>query len=224
MELPVRNIKGEQVDTVQVSDSLFDTAANAPVVHQAMVMYLANMRQGTHDTKTRSEVSGGGRKPWRQKYTGRARQGSTRSPQWRHGGIVFGPHPRSYRQAMPKKMRHLALCSVLSDKARGQKLVLVDNLDMAQAKTRDLAVALESLGIAGSALLVTQGKNEGLVRSARNLPQVYTLPVDLLNASILLKKESLVMTLDAVRRAETLWGKSEEPAEAPVDTSEGEEE
>lgn len=224
MELPVRNIKGEQVDTVQVSDSLFDAAANAPVVHQAMVMYLANMRQGTHSTKTRSDVSGGGRKPWRQKYTGRARQGSTRSPQWRHGGIVFGPHPRSYRQALPKKMRHLALRSVLSDKARGQKLVLVDNLDMAQAKTRDLVIMLESLGIAGSALLVTQGKNEGLVRSARNLPQVYTLPVDLLNASILLKKESLVMTLDAVRRAEDLWGKGEEPVEAPVETSEGAEE
>lgn len=214
MELPVKNIKGEQVDTVQVSDSLFGVAANAPVVHQAMVMYLANMRQGTHDTKTRSEVSGGGRKPWRQKYTGRARQGSTRSPQWRHGGIVFGPHPRSYRQAMPKKMRHLALRSVLSDKARRQKLVLVDSLDMAQAKTRDLAVALDNLGIAGSALLVTQGKNEGLVRSARNLPQVYTLPVDLLNAGILLKKESLVMTLDAVRRAEDLWGKSEKQAKA----------
>jgi large subunit ribosomal protein L4 len=205
MEFPVKNTKGEQVDTIQVADSVFSTPMNQAVVHQAMVSYHASLRQGTHSTKTRHEVSGGGRKPWKQKHTGRARQGSTRSPQWRHGGIVFGPHPRSYRVALPQKMRRQALLCVLSEKARSNKLTIVDKLTVEGAKSKEMVGTLKGLRIVGSTLIVTNGKDEMVARSARNLPGVFTLPVDLLNAGILLRKENLLMTTDAVRRAEALW-------------------
>lgn len=206
MELPVKNIKGEEVDTIQVSESLFDAPMNAALVHQVMVAYQANQRQGTHSTKTRSQVSGGGRKPWRQKHTGRARQGSTRSPQWRHGGVVFGPHPRDHRLGIPKKMRRQALRCVLSDKVRGEKLILVDQMDLSETKTKGMSQVLANLNASNSTLVVTSRKNEGVVRSARNLQKVFTLPVDLLSAGALLHRENLLMTVDAVRRAEELWG------------------
>lgn len=206
MELTVKNIKGEEVDTIQVSESLFNAPMNAALVHQVMVAYRANQRQGTHSTKTRSQVSGGGAKPWRQKHTGRARQGSTRSPQWRHGGVVFGPHPRDYRLGIPKKMRRQALRCVLSDKVRGEKLILVDQMDLSEAKTKGMSQALANLNASNSTLVVTSGKNEGVVRTARNLQKVFTLPVDLLSAGVLLHRENLLITVDAVRRAEELWG------------------
>lgn len=195
------------VDTVEVSDALFGVSMNQSLVHQALVMYQLNKRQGTHSTKTRSEVSGGGRKPWPQKYTGRARQGSIRSPQWRHGGVVFGPHPRSHRLAMPKRMRHLALKCVLSEKVRGDKLTLVDvdNLSMEAPSTKAMMRVLEDLGVATSTLIITSESQENVVRSAHNLKKVWTLPVSLINAEQLLKRDHIIMTLDAARKAEKLW-------------------
>lgn len=213
MKLAVKNIKGEEVDTLTVADSLFDAPMNAALLHQAMVMYQANSRQGTHDTKTRSEVAGGGRKPWRQKHTGRARHGSIRAPQWRHGGVVFGPHPRDHRLQMPRKMRHQALRCALSEKARRDKLVVVDSIELTEAKTKEMIEALKALEVKGSTLLVTNGKDEAAVRSSRNLSRVYTLPVNLLNAEVLLHRETVVMTVDAVKKAEELWAMEAAPSE-----------
>ena len=205
MELPIRNSRGEVIDTAQVSDALFGVPINRAVLHQAHVMYQLNKRQGTQSTKTRAQVSGGGRKPWPQKYTGRARQGSIRSPQWRHGGIVFGPQPRDHRVDMPKKMRHLALKCVLSDKVRADKLILLDELTMDGPSTKSMVATLGNLGVTSSTLIVTGVPQEDVMRSARNLKKVWTLPVSLINAEHLLQRDSVIMTLDAVRKAEELW-------------------
>ena len=205
MQLLVKNINGEQVETVEVSDSLFGVPMNDVLVHQAMVMYQMNRRQGTHSTKTRTEVSGGGRKPWAQKYTGRARQGSIRSPQWRHGGVVFGPHPRDHRLDMPKKMRNLALRCVLSDKARKDKLFLLDGLSLDKPSTKSMIEILNNLGVDASTLIVTADSEPNVTRSAGNLKKVWTLPVALINAEQLLKRDSVIMTLEAARKAEALW-------------------
>ena len=205
MQVPVKNTKGETVDTLKVSDYLFGSPMNQGMVYQAMIMYRANHRQGTHNTKTRSEVSGGGRKPWRQKYINRARQGSIRSPQWRHGGVVFGPKPRDYRQDMPKKMRHLALRCMLSDKLRQGKLVLMDNLTLPAPKTKEMAQVLTALNMNSSALVVTRKPDNDVIRASRNLKEIRTLPVDLINAGELLAKDNLLMTVEAVQRAEELW-------------------
>ena len=217
MEIPVTNVRGDIVDRAQVSDALFGAPMNHAVVHQALVMYQQNKRQGTHSTKTRAHVSGGGRKPWPQKGTGRARQGSIRSPQWRHGGVVFGPHPLDHRITMPRKMRHIALRAVLSEKVRQDKLILLDSLSMEAPSTRGLVNILENLGVMASALIVTGESQEGVVRSARNLQKIWTLPASLLNAEQLLKWDSVIMTLEAVRRAEELWG-SEAPSRGPRDS------
>ena len=205
MELPVRNIKGEPIDTAQVSDALFGVPMNNALVHQALVMYQLNKRQGTHSTKTRSQVSGGGRKPWPQKYTGRARQGSIRAPHWRHGGVAFGPHPRDHRVDMPKRMRHLALKCVLSEKVRQNSLILLDDLSLDTPSTKAMIKILADLGATRSALIVTGEPQHNVVLSAHNLQKVWTLPVSLINAEQVLKRESLIITLDAVRRAEELW-------------------
>ena len=202
MEIPVKNQQGETVKTVEINDAVFAVPMNQALVHQALVTYLLNKRQGTHDTKTRAEVSGGGRKPWIQKHTGRARQGSTRSPQWRHGGVVFGPHPRSYRRVLTRRMRRQALKCVLSDKARQQRLVFVDSLDTVNGKTRSMVELLNSLGISGSALMVTRESTQQVVRAAHNLKKVWTLPVNQLNAQELLSRETVIMTLEAARWAE----------------------
>ena len=171
-----------------------------------MVGQLANKRQGTAKVKTRSEVAGGGAKPRPQKYTGRARQGSIRSPLWRGGGVVFGPTPRSYRQRTPKRMKRQAIKIVLSDKAREQKLLVVDELSIDGAKTKQLAQALSALQVESSALLVGDEMNENVVRAAANIQKVRTLPVALLNAVDILNSGQVVMTVDAVRKAEELWG------------------
>ena len=202
MEIPVKNQQGNTVDTVDVDDGVFSVPMNQALVHQALVIYQGNKRQGTHDTKTRAQVSGGGRKPWIQKHTGRARQGSIRAPHWRHGGVAFGPHPRSYRRALPRRMRRMALKCVLSDKARQQKLVCLDSTSTVDGKTKSMVGLLANLGVNGSALVVTGGPDEAVVRAAHNLKKVRTLPVNLLNAQELLDKETVVMTLDAVRWAE----------------------
>lgn len=202
MQVVVKNQAGVQVENIDLNDAVFDVPMNPTLVHQAMVIYQSNRRQGTHDTKTRAEVSGGGRKPWIQKHTGRARQGSTRAPQWRHGGVVFGPHPRSYRKSLPKRMKRQALRCVLSDKARSSRLVCLDSLDGIDGKTRSMAGLLDRLNISGSALLVTHGTDQNVVRAAGNLKKVYTLPVNQLNAEALLARDTVVLTVEAARWAE----------------------
>lgn len=204
MEVPVRNLSGETVGRIQVSDDLFGVTFHEAVVHQAMVRQLANQRAGTHDTKTRGEVSGGGRKPWSQKGTGRARAGSTRSPLWRHGGIVFGPHPRSYRQRLPRKMRRLALRSLLSSKVAEDRLIVVENLDI-QPKTKEMARTLQTLGVQRTALVVTRESTLNVKLAAGNLPGIKAVAAPYLNVVDLLNHDHLVMTVDAVRRAEELW-------------------
>jgi large subunit ribosomal protein L4 len=204
MEVQIRNLKGEVVDTAEVNDGVFAVPMNQSLVHQALVMYQQNRRQGTHQTKTRAYVSGGGRKPWPQKYTGRSRQGSIRSPQWRHGGVAFGPHPRDYRKQMPKKMRRMALKCVLSEKVRGGRLIILDDLSLDAPRSKAMKEILGNLGVGASALVVTEEPQVNVVRSARNLPRIWTLPVALLNAEQVLKQEKLVITLDALRKAEEL--------------------
>ena len=206
MKLDVRNMNGAVVDSVEVLDDVFDAPMNSALVHQVMVGQLANKRQGTAKVKTRSEVAGGGAKPRPQKYTGRARQGSIRSPQWRGGGVVFGPTPRSYRQRTPKRMKRQAIKIVLSDKARGQQLIVLDSLEIAEAKTKRMAQVLSALEVNSSVLLVGDTITDDVVRAVRNIPKARTLPVSLLNAVDLLNANKVVMTVDAVRKAEEIWG------------------
>lgn len=206
MKLDVRNMSGAVVDSVEALDDVFDAPMNSALLHQVMVGQLANKRQGTAKVKTRSEVAGGGAKPRPQKYTGRARQGSIRSPQWRGGGVVFGPTPRSYRQRTPKRMKRQAIKIVLSDKVRERQLVVVDEFRLSDGKTKQMAQALKALEVDSSALLVGDEMNPGVVRAARNIPKVRTLPVSALNAVDVLNAKKVVMTVDAVRRAEELWG------------------
>ena len=202
MQIAVRNQSGDTVENIELDDLVFNAPMNRSLVHQAMVIYQSNRRQGTHDTKTRAEVSGGGRKPWIQKHTGRARQGSTRSPHWRHGGVAFGPHPRSYRKSLPKRMRRAALRCVLSEKARNDRIVCLDSMDGVDGKTRSMAGLLSRLNVSGSALIVTLGADPEVVQAAGNLKKIYTLPVNQLNAETLLSKDTLIMTVEAARWAE----------------------
>jgi len=206
MRLRLRNAQGEVVDDIDVRDDVFGVPMNKALVHQVLVAQLANARQGTAATKTRGRVSGGGAKPRAQKGTGRARQGTIRSPIWRGGGIVFGPVPRSYRQATPKRMRRRALLAVLSDKAREDQIVVLDELVMDEPKTGEMAKVLAALGVDASALLVLDGVDESVRRCARNIPRARLLPADLLNTRDLLNHRKIVMTLSAVRRAESVWG------------------
>ena len=205
MEVPVKNQNGETIDTIELNDEVFNAPMNQALVHQAVVIYQGNKRQGTHSTKTRAEVSGGGRKPWIQKHTGRARQGSIRSPQWRHGGVVFGPHPRDYRKSLPKQLRRQAVRCVLSEKARRGNLICVDSMDSLDGKTRSMVSLLNNLGISKSALVVTNGTDANLVLAAHNIKGVWTMPINLLNANDLLRRETLIMTVDAVKEAEEIW-------------------
>lgn len=202
MQVAVKNQSGETVESIDLNDLVFNVPMNRSLVHQAMVIYQSNRRHGTHDTKTRAEVSGGGRKPWIQKHTGRARQGSTRSPHWRHGGVAFGPHPRSYRKALPKRMRRAALRCVLSEKARNDRILCLESMDAIDGKTKSMTGLLQRLNVSGSALIVTLGSDPEVVQAASNIQKVYTLPVNQLNAETLLSKDVLVITLDAARWAE----------------------
>ena len=206
MQVSVYNVAGEVVDSIEVSDYVFDVPFNQAVVHQAVVRQQANARQGTHKTKTRSEVSGTTRKMYRQKGTGNARAGSRRSPLRRGGGVIFGPRPRSYRQAMPKKMRRLALRCVLSAKARGEELIVLEQLKLDEPKTREMERILTALGVESSALVVTSEPEENVVKSARNLSGIKIMHASLLNAVDILSSKMLLMTVEAVRKAEELWG------------------
>jgi large subunit ribosomal protein L4 len=197
----VVNVKGQKVGELALSDAVFGVESNEGLVHEAVVAYLASQRAGTHDTKTRGEVRGGGRKPWRQKGTGRARQGSIRAPQWPGGGTVFGPTPRSYAYKLPKKMRRLALKSALSAKVKAEEIVVLDDLALAEAKTKEMAAVLGALG-AAQALVVTSAPNETVELAARNLPGVKTAAADGLNVYDVLAHDRLVITKDAVAKVE----------------------
>ncbi len=206
MNIEVRNIKGESTEEVEIQDEVFGVPMNSSLVHQVIVGQLANKRQGTAKVKTRSEVSGGGRKPWPQKHTGRSRQGSIRSPLWKGGGVTFGPSPRSYRQRTPRKMRQAAIRMTLSDKARAGSLIVLDSLVLDSPKTKDFVAMMQALGVERSILLVGDGAEHGVLRAGRNVQGVDMLPADLLNAVDVLNHRTLIMTLDAVRKAEALWG------------------
>ena len=206
MKLQIKNIQGENTGDMEVRDDVFGVPVKSALVHQVMVGQLANKRQGTAKTKTRSEVSGGGAKPRPQKHTGSSRQGTIRSPVWVGGGRAFGPSPRSYRKRTPKKMRRLALLSVLSDKARHSDLLLLDSLELKEGKTKEIVSILSALNISNSALIVTDGPNKKLVQSAGNVGGIRTLPVQVLNTLELLNKKQLIITVDAVKRIEELWG------------------
>lgn len=198
MQIPLKNMQGQQVGMIELPDAIFASEINQAAMHQALMRQLANRRLGTHNTKTRSFVKGGGRKPWRQKGTGRARQGSTRAPHWRGGGIVFGPHSRTYVQKMPRKMRRLALRSALSVKAQEQQVIVVDDLQMAAPRTREIAAMLKALEIDRSALLVIPGTDATVELSTRNLPNVKALHASYLNVRDLLGYKTLVLTQQAL--------------------------
>ena len=206
MQVPVYNLAGEVVEHIEVSDEVFAVPFNQAVVHQAVVRQQANARQGTASTKTRGEVTGSGRKLYRQKHTGRARSGTTKSPLRRGGGVIFGPKPRSYRQAMPKKMRQLALRCALSAKARDEELVVLEQLKLAEPRTKEMVQILAALGVDSSALIVTDEPEENVIKSARNLTGIKTLPASVLNVVDILSYKMLLMSLTAVRKAEQLWG------------------
>ena len=206
MQVLVRNTQGETVDEVELRDDIFGVEPNVPVMHQALVRQLANARLGTHKTKKRGEVSGGGRKPWRQKGTGRARQGSIRAPQWRGGGAVFGPQPRSYKQKMPRKMRRLAYRSALSLKAQGDQIIVLDALQMEVPKTREMLDILDRLELDASVLILLPRRNENIEKSAKNIPDVKTVRASYLNVRDLLNYDYLLMPLESLKVIEGILG------------------
>jgi len=206
VQVPVYNLAGEVVKHIDISDQVFAVSFNQAVVHQALVRQRANARQGTADTKTRGEVAGSKAKLFRQKHTGQARAGMRRSPLRRGGGIVFGPHPRSYRQRMSKKMRRLALRCALSARAGGGELKVLEQLKFDEPRTKEMVKILAALGLDSSTLIVTSESEENVVKSARNLPGIKTIPASLLNVVDLLSYKILLMTEAAARKAEQLWG------------------
>jgi len=208
VQVPVYNLAGEVVDHIEVSERLLGVPFNQAVVHQVFVGQRANARQGTNSTKTRGEVSGSTRKLYRQKGTGYARAGAVRSPTRRGGGIVFGPRPRSYRQTLPKKIRRLALRCVLSAKLRDEELMVLEQLNLEQPRTKEMVRILTALGVDSSALIVTAEPEENMIKSARNLPGIKTTQASLLSVVEILSCKKLVMTVPAVRKAEELWGEN----------------
>ena len=204
-KVDVYNMQGKKVSDVELSAAVFGIEPNETVVHSVLVNYLANQRQGTQSTKTRAEVRGGGKKPWRQKGTGRARQGSIRAPQWIKGGIALGPKPRSYYYTVNKKERQLAVKSVLSSKVLENTLVVVDSLDMKEIKTKEMVKALNNLKVEGKTLMLLAEKNENVQKSARNIEGVKTTLVNTINVYDLLKYKNLVITLDTVKKLEEVY-------------------
>ena len=203
--IDVYNVNGKKVSTVDLKEEIFGIEPNEAVVHTVLVNYLANQRQGTQSTKTRSEVRGGGRKPWRQKGTGRARQGSIRAPQWIKGGIALGPKPRSYKYRVNKKERQLAIKSLLSSKVLENNLVVVDKFDFKEIKTKQMADAMKNLKVDATALVVLPSNNEIVQKSARNLADVRTSSVNTINVFDLLKYKKLVLTVDTIKKLEEVY-------------------
>lgn len=204
LKVDVLDMKGKKVKDIELNENVFGVDVNDIVVHTALVNYLANQRQGTGSTKTRAEVRGGGRKPWRQKETGRARQGSIRAPQWMKGGIALGPKPRSYKYAIPKKMRKLALKSVLTSKVEEKELIVVDKLELKEIKTKEMVKVLNNLNTK-KALIVLSEKNLNVQASARNIENVKTTLVNTINVFDLLKYDNLVVTEDAIKKLEEVY-------------------
>jgi len=202
----VLNIQGEQVGEIELNDDIFAQEFNEATVHNVIVMLQANKRQGTSSTKTRAEVSGGGKKPWRQKGTGRARVGSSRNPVWRKGGIAFGPKPRDYSYTLPKKIRRLAMKSVLSDKLATENLIVLDQLVLDAPKTKDMIRILANLKVDRKTLVVTAESNVNVIRSASNIPKVETSIAGSLNVYDVINADTLVITQDAVRKIEEVLG------------------
>lgn len=199
------NMKGEVVGDVQLSDNVFGADINQEVLHSVVVNQLANRRQGTQSTKTKSEVRGGGKKPWRQKGTGRARQGSIRSAQWIKGGIVLGPKPRSYRYTLPKKVKRIAMKSALTSKVSGNEMLVLDMLALDAIKTKSMVGVLNNLKVDSTALIVIDSSNENVIKSARNIPGVKTACVNTLNVFDILKYDKFIITKDAAQKVEEVY-------------------
>ncbi len=210
MQVDILNLNGAVAEQIEVSEYIFGIEPNRAVMHQALVRQHANARRGTHSTLGRGEVRGGGRKPWKQKGTGRARQGSTRAPHWRHGGIVFGPKPRDYTQEMPKRMRRLALRSVLSAKMRDGQIVIIDSFEGLEGRTKEMIAFLGRLGDARGTVIATRAMLENVQRGASNVPEVKTLLVNYLNLHDLLKHARLILDRDAIAYIEETWGAESE--------------
>ena len=204
-KIDVYDVNGKKVKELELNESVFGIEPNENVVHSVVVNYLANQRQGTQNTKTRAEVSGGGRKPWRQKGTGRARQGSIRAPQWIKGGIALGPSPRSYVYKVNKKERALAVRSVLSAKVQEQELVVVDKLSLKEIKTAEMVKTLANLKVEGKAVVLLPANDVNVQKSTRNIEGVKTLTVDTINVYDLLKYNKLVVTEDTVKKLEEVY-------------------
>ncbi len=201
----VVDMTGKNVGEITLSDAIFGIEPNAVVMHMAVVNFLANQRQGTQSTLTRTEVSGGGRKPWRQKGTGHARQGSTRAPQWRHGGIALGPKPRDYSYTLNKKVRKLALKSALSDKVLGGQLIVLDELKVEEYKTKTVVNCLNAIGAGKKTLMVLADVNAFAIKSAANIPGVKTAQVNTINTYDIINADTLVIVKDAVAKLEEVY-------------------
>ncbi len=199
------NISGEQIDEIELKDEVFGVKVNEDAMHRVVKMILANRRQGTQSTLTRAEVRGGGRKPWRQKGTGRARHGSIRSPQWTHGGVVFAPKPRSYRFSIPKKIRRLAMKSALTTKVESNNLIVLDELNFDAPKTKQVINMLENLKVDSKTMIVLAEKNENVEKSARNIPNVKTTLVNMLNVYDILNYDKFIITKAAVEKVEEVY-------------------
>ena len=205
--VPVYDMNGTKVSETELNDAVFGITPNEAVMHAAVVNYLANQRQGTQSTLTRTEVSGGGKKPYRQKGTGHARQGSTRAPQWYHGGIALGPKPRSYRFRLNKKVRRLALLSAFSQKVLDQNLLVIDQLAVEGFKTKTIVKMLDGLKVEGKALIVTQEADKQVYKSAANIPGVKTAAVNTINVYDILNADALILSKGAVTRIEEVYAK-----------------
>ena len=204
-KVDVLDMKGKKVSDIELADSVFGIEPNEAIVHSVLVNYLANQRQGTQSTKTRAEVSGGGKKPWRQKGTGRARQGSIRAPQWIKGGIALGPKPRSYKYAVNKKERQLAIKSILSSKVLEKELTVVDKLEVKEVKTKTMVKVLADMKVEGKTLIVLPEKNNEVYMSSRNIEGVKTILLNNINVFDLLKYTNLVLPVDTVKKLEEVY-------------------
>ena len=204
-KVDVYDLKGKKVSDIELADSVFGITPNENIVHAVLVNYLANQRQGTQSTKTRAEVSGGGKKPWRQKGTGRARQGSIRAPQWIKGGIALGPKPRSYKYTVNKKERRLAIRSILSSKVLEKELTVVDKLELNEIKTKTMVKALADLKVEGKTLIVLPENNKNVLMSSRNIEGVKTIVANNINVFDLLKYTNLILPVDTVKKLEEVY-------------------
>ena len=204
-KVDVLDMKGKKVNDIELAESVFGIEPNEAIVHSVLVNYLANQRQGTQSTKTRAEVSGGGRKPWRQKGTGRARQGSIRAPQWIKGGIALGPKPRSYKYTVNKKERRLAIKSILSSKVLEKELTVVEKLELKEIKTKTMVKALADLKVEGKTLIVLPENNQNVLMSSRNIEGVKTITANNINVFDLLKYTNLILPVDTVKKLEEVY-------------------